>query len=83
MDGLLHDLGRVLAFCEELTDLAAETNEDAPRRSWAPEDVHAAAGLGRKVLAFAAGKVCSLCSSSKLRALSLCQIPSHHCIAHH
>ena len=57
MDGLLHDLGRALAFCEELADLSAETNQDVPRRSWTADDVSSMARLGRKLLAFDAGKV--------------------------
>lgn len=57
MDALLHDLGRVLAFCEELADPAARRNRDAPRRSWRSWDVRAMGHLSRKLLAFAAAKV--------------------------
>lgn len=57
VDGLLNDLGCVLAFCEELTDLSAGVNTDGPRRSWTEADMRRIARMARKLLTFAAGKV--------------------------
>ncbi len=56
ISGLLLDLGRVLAFNEELMDVASAVNEDAPRRKWTPEAVRNIATIGGKLLHFAADK---------------------------
>ena len=56
VSGLLLDLGRVLAFNEELMDVAAAVNDDAPRREWTPAAVRNIGRIGGKLLHFAADK---------------------------
>ena len=46
----------MLAFTEELMDVAAAVNEDAPRREWTPEAVQTIGTIGGKLLHFAADK---------------------------
>ena len=46
----------MLCFNEELMDIAAGVNEDAPRREWTPQAVQSVAAVGRKLLLFAADK---------------------------
>lgn len=76
ISGLLLDLGRVLAFNEELMDIASAVNEDAPRRQWTPEAVQNIATVGGKLLHFAADKA----GSPGPRAYDLCS-PQHQALS--
>ena len=71
LDGLLLDLRRVLAFNEELLDVAAGVNEDVPRREWTADGVRRIGALGRNLLLFAADKASVLACHASRFVLSL------------